>query len=126
MRFYNANVSVPNCEKLLRTNPLTLQHTTIKHLLEILHLVEQIGAIKVCSFYFKRKVSGTVAARGAAEELACYLPYMIMQQGGTFVVVDSTHYGAMSSVFADFLLLTNNSWTTNIPKKIPPCMMTTR
>ena len=102
MRFYNANLSVSDCEKLLRTNPPTLQYTTIKHLLEILHLVEQIGAIKVCSFYFKRKVSGTVAARGAAEELACYLPYMIMQQGDTFVVVDSSHYGAMSSVIADF------------------------
>ena len=27
---------------------------------------------------------------------------MIMQQGDTFVVVDSSHYGAMSSVIADF------------------------
>ena len=64
VRFYNTNLSVNHCEELLRTNPPSLHYTTVKHLLEILELVKQLGGMKLSPSHFIRKVVGRVAGRG--------------------------------------------------------------
>ena len=121
VRFYNTNLSVNHCEELLRTNPPSLHYTTVKHLLEILELVKQLGGMKLSPSHFIRKVVGRVAGRGAAEELACCLPYMVMHHGEDLVVVDSDHYGAMSSLLSDFFNFDNKSIATAlISNPTPP------
>ena len=81
VRFYNTNWSVNHCEELLRTNPPSLHYTSVKDLLEILELVKQLGGMKLSTSHFIRKVAGRVTGGGAAEELACCLPYMVMHSG---------------------------------------------
>ena len=75
MRRANALAGKKEVDKIeaLNSTVVRFYNTTVKHLLEILELVKQMGGMKLSPSHFR-----------AAEELACCLPYMCTMPMGGF------------------------------------------
>ena len=111
VHYYNAGRTPSECKSLLLRSPPHLQYVSVEFLVQLIDVVEAVGALNISEQ--TRKFKQKTAVKNVVNEIAECVPYLLIQHGDNVVVIEAENVAAMSCLLGDFLSIPAKRNDTN-------------